>query len=830
MRSLFVPVVMLVCGLTSSFAQAQPPPAASDVTPPIVLSHVDAVYPASAVPTKAHVDVVLAVTVDADGNVSKLDVVESGGAALDEAATTAVRQWKFRPATRNGKPIASRIKVPFHFAPIEPPADVVPKPQGETIVPGNVVSGRSGGQGVTGPPPASIGEGDKTALNPKAPEEVTVHGRAQLPSRGASDYRIDLGELARVPQQNASDLMKLAPGVFTTNEGGAGHAERIYMRGFDAREGLDAELTVGHVPVNDPGNVHGNGYADTHFVIPELVEGLRVLEGPFDPRQGNFANAGSVDYELGLQRRGVTAKYTVGSYGTERVLLTWGPQDESSHTFGGAEVYTTDGFGTNRAARRASAMGQYEGKLGEKGSWRLTAQGYTTQFQTPGILREDDYRAGRVGFYDSYDTRQGGDASRWSIAGDLETHSGDVVLTQQVFGISRSMRLVEDFTGFALDPVRGDAVDQSVDVASVGARGAARLAKPVFGQRQEIEVGYYARGDQARGSERRIDITAGNAPYATEADYTARLGDIGLYADASVRPFSWVTLRGGARAEVFTYDVLDQAGTPSAHSSMVNGATLPRASLILGPFEGFALSGIVGRGIRSTDPMAVATSKVPAVADAWEGGMQWAGGSRSVEVVARSTFFATHVSQNLQFSETSATNVDVGGTTRAGWDGSLRARGEWLDESASVSIVKARFDDTGLPLPFVPTSIARSHTALFRDLPVRLAGEQVRGVLGVGLSYVGPRPLPDGTSVAPFGLVDASLALDWSAFELALSGTNLLRSRYYYSVFYDISDFRRQPAGVAQLLVTNFTAGAPRVVMLSIAATIGGSDRALPAR
>ena len=44
--------------------------------------------------------------------------------------------------------------------------------------------------------------------------------------------------------------------------------------------------------VNEVGNLHGNGYADLHFIIPELVQALRVVEGPYDPRQGNFAVAG----------------------------------------------------------------------------------------------------------------------------------------------------------------------------------------------------------------------------------------------------------------------------------------------------------------------------------------------------------------------------------------------------------------------------------------------------------------------------------------------------------------------------------------------------------
>ena len=82
------------------------------------------------------------------------------------------------------------------------------------------------------------------------------------------------------------------------------------MRGFDAHDGQDIEFTVGGVPINESGNLHGNGYSDTHFIIPELVESLHIVEGPFDPRQGNYAVAGSADYELGLAERGMSARYT----------------------------------------------------------------------------------------------------------------------------------------------------------------------------------------------------------------------------------------------------------------------------------------------------------------------------------------------------------------------------------------------------------------------------------------------------------------------------------------------------------------------------------------
>ena len=53
---------------------------------------------------------------------------------------------------------------------------------------------------------------------------------------------------------------------------------------------------------------------------------MRVLEGPYAPQQGNFAVAGSADYQLGLDRRGLTAEYTIGSFDTQRLLAPLGPE------------------------------------------------------------------------------------------------------------------------------------------------------------------------------------------------------------------------------------------------------------------------------------------------------------------------------------------------------------------------------------------------------------------------------------------------------------------------------------------------------------------------
>ncbi len=690
---------------------------------------------------------------------------------------------------------------------------------------------------------------------------VTVRGRAPVPSRGASDFNLRVGELARVPRQNAADLLKLAPGILLTNKGGDGHAEQVFLRGFDAREGQDIEMTAAGVPINEAGNLHGNGYADLHFIIPELVEGLRVVEGPFDPRQGNFAVAGSAAYELGLTRRGLTAKYTQGSFATKRMLLTWGPTAESSRTFAGVELFDTDGFGQNRAAKRGSAMSQYEGRFGQSGTYRLGAQAYSSQFKSAGVLRADDVARGRVDFFDTYDRRQGGDSSRYSLWADLETTSGDVLLRQQVFFILRDMRLRENFTGSLLDvqtaqqnphPQRGDLLDLHVDSQTLGARGSARWKRKALGQTQELELGYLARADRSASSQNRIE-TATNVPYLTETDLDARLGNIGMYADANLRPLGWIGVRGGVRGDLFTYDVHDRcaqrsvrqpsSANPPGDASCLSQqdfgryreahdrrgtssiAIMPRASVLFGPFTGVTASVSFGKGIRSIDPVYI-NQDLPtpfASVEASELGVSYARGvGRDVELMVRSIFFQTRVDRDLIFSETAGRATLANGTTRTGWVGAVRATGTFFDQAANLTLVRSSFDDTNLLVPYVPDVVLRSDSSLHRELPWKLLGHPLTGALSSGITYVGRRALPFGQRSDEIFTIDGSASVAYRSYEVALVATNLLDQRYRLSEFNYTSDFgsRAQPTLVP---ARHFSAGSPRGIFLTLTATFGGS-------
>ena len=55
------------------------------------------------------------VVVDASGRASNIRVIRSLGLGLDEKATAALSQWKFRPGTKDGNPVAVPVQVAVDF-------------------------------------------------------------------------------------------------------------------------------------------------------------------------------------------------------------------------------------------------------------------------------------------------------------------------------------------------------------------------------------------------------------------------------------------------------------------------------------------------------------------------------------------------------------------------------------------------------------------------------------------------------------------------------------------------------------------------------------------
>jgi TonB family protein len=87
---------------------------APGVVPPAALEQVAGSYTREAIRARTQGVVWLSCVVEADGSVGEIRVTRSLDRGLDEQAVAAVKQWRFRPATRDGA--AVRVVVPVSIA------------------------------------------------------------------------------------------------------------------------------------------------------------------------------------------------------------------------------------------------------------------------------------------------------------------------------------------------------------------------------------------------------------------------------------------------------------------------------------------------------------------------------------------------------------------------------------------------------------------------------------------------------------------------------------------------------------------------------------------
>ncbi len=86
-----------------------------DVTEPRLVYRVEPAYPETA--RKVHIEgvAILQAIISGSGNVEDIQVVKSINPLLDAEAVRAVKQWRYRPATLNGRPVRVYLTVTVEF-------------------------------------------------------------------------------------------------------------------------------------------------------------------------------------------------------------------------------------------------------------------------------------------------------------------------------------------------------------------------------------------------------------------------------------------------------------------------------------------------------------------------------------------------------------------------------------------------------------------------------------------------------------------------------------------------------------------------------------------
>jgi len=778
----------------------------------------DASYPADADGRPARVE--LRLTIGIDGAVEATEVIgvdreEPEAAPFIREALLYLKTLSFEPATRDGKPVPSLIRYEVVFIPPEPEAPTEP-------VPLDAIQ-----------PPASP-EPTSEASDFGATAEIEA-APIEAPPAAASDIEIEIGKLQDLPWRNASELLSLAPGVVLQNHSGEGHAPTIFMRGFDAGEGQDVEILIEGVPLNEPSNAHGHGYADVGFIIPELVQSLRVLEGPFDPRQGDFAVAGTVDYRLGSPRRGVAVSGRYGSFNERRLLLAWAPHQASDETVFGVDMQASDGYGPNRAFSIVRGLGQYADTKGPL-KWALLLAASAFEFDSAGVIREDDFENRNLPcppdsdsqFFCLYDPNQGGSGSRYLTSFSLDHVQPSTKLGMQIFLSLRKHRIRENFTGFLLDP-RGDGLDENTETTTAGGRGYYRFERKWRDLPQVLEIGLFGRFDTGNTRMWRLRAEGGD-PYDVVFDTDYAITNVAGYFLGEFRPVRWFELAGGLRADGFGFQLTDldrptsdREGERLAQENVdaFGFAIQPRGSMRFILVDELRFVTSAGIGTRSSDAQALSEGENAPFTRVFgtELVLTWARGGKW-KTDLRGFGFYTWVEDDLVFDPERGRNIPVGSSQRFGATVYGRLTGPWLDTAASFTWTEAFLGgdifgfQTDSRLPFVPRFVTRLDTA-GRYL-VQIRRDELLLGAALGVAFVGRKPLPLGQESEPFFTFYASVRLGWRFIEAAFSARNLTDARNRIAEFYYPSNFQGPDATPSLQAERHFAAGPPRTLWVTL--------------
>jgi outer membrane receptor protein involved in Fe transport len=539
-------------------------------------------------------------------------------------------------------------------------------------------------------------------------EVIVVESRA--PAESASSVHFGERELRRRPHGQPSDVLRQTPGLMVSQHAGGGKSDQYFLRGFDADHGTDVALFVDGIPVNLPSHGHGQGYADSHWLIPELVASVDVHKGPYAARFGDFATAGAIDIRTAdhvpaagvwLSGGSELAGPVVLRRPTARLVGIANPTLGKGAALIATELSSSDGpFTHPQGFHRTTTFAKFQRPwLG--GQLKLAGTFYAASWSQSGQLPAEEVKAGRVDRFGSLDASEGGTTRRWSAAVQWEHgEPADGAWAAHAYLAGNQLQLFSNFTLYARDMVHGDQIEQGDDRLFGGGSLTYRRYHrgPLPGL---LRLGVQLRGDGTvtglwhTAQRARLDACFEHANPCNASDN--HLWNLAAYAEEDVSISDRVRVLAGLRVDQLRWQVsdLDPAtrDTMDTTGGVANHAMVsPKLSAIVRASDAVEVFVNSGFGFHSNDARS-------AVASEGHGALARAIGAESgARLSAGPSLHASVAAWYLWLSSEQVWSGDNGGTEpsepteRYGLDLEMSFQPtSWLTLDANVAVGRSSF-------------------------------------------------------------------------------------------------------------------------------------------
>jgi hypothetical protein len=330
---------------------------------------------------------------------------------------------------------------------------------------------------------------------------ISAHAGDQYQIIGKSD-------IAMRGVNNSQEVLRIIPGIVIGQHQGGGKAEQIFLRGFDADHGTDFREDVDGMPINMPSHAHGQGFADSHFIIPETIQSVDFKKGPYTASKGDFATTGFVDFNTKNALTENTVKLEGGMFKTYRALgmfnlLHAKAKEKQQSWYVASEYrYSDSYFDKPQHFKRFNLFTKYNGKIAEHNYLTVSATTFWSKWDASGQIPERAVSEHLIGFYGAIDPYEGGITYRTNINAQLVTslNNGNLIKNQLYYS-NYNFDLHTNFTFFLLDTVNGDEIRQKEARDLMGYNGSYQHIGYIGATKLTTEAGINVRSDMTHNSE-----------------------------------------------------------------------------------------------------------------------------------------------------------------------------------------------------------------------------------------------------------------------------------------------------------------------------------------
>ena len=739
-----------------------PPTLGRTYAAPELKTFVEPLYPAEAKHLGVGGVVILSLQVTIAGDVSSAAVKRGFRPDFDAAALEAGKRLKFHPALLEGRPASTTIDFEYRFTP-----------------PGHT---HTEAVNLVVPPPVV----ETAPIQIKGIEEVAVHIEAERPLTAASARTVRDRDLKLRPIMRPGDLFRVTPGLMLVQHAGGGKANQYLLRGFDADHGTDIALSLDGIPINMVSHGHGQGYADSNFVIPELVERVEVSKGPYFAENGDFSTAGSVN----LVARDYAESFVSlagGSFDTARSVAIASPNvGVHLHPLFAVEVVRTNGpFINPERFNKLNLYGKLTYDIDDNQKLSFGASQYNGSWRGSGQLPTRAVRSGLVDFFGSLDPTEGGITNRQNLFASYRLRPNALSeFNAMVYMTVYDFALYSNFTFLARDLINGDQIEQRDNRTMYGAKSSYRWLKAWHDVLFDSSFGGVARTDSIVNG---LSYTANRERLTNVIDNDVHETSVGAWAKEEIQLTRRFRLVGGVRADNFTFQVndrLEDLNTRGSRSSGVRGRSLvsPKASAILTAHRTTNLFANFGYGFHSNDARGVVRSQQPVTPLTRTLGYEVGARTRVLggRLESAVSLWAINVDSETVWIGDEGTTESGGSTRRTGveWEGRCELR-PWLFADADVTVAKAKFRQNagnGNSVALAPRLTASGGLSALHP-------SGWRGALRA--LYIASRPATEDSflTAEATAVADAFAAYRWRAVEVTLNVENVLNQRYKAAQF-----------------------------------------------